>query len=349
MFSSEEKHDIYIQNGRNAWRAVDIYQQTYPERRQPHRTTFARVSRSLLEHGSFKRSHAGPYLRNDNVSEINVLAQLQYNPENSSRKIAIECGVSDSRVRQIIKQHKFHDYKFKKVNTLHEGDPNRRLEYCNWFLQRLDEDNHFPRKVLWTDESLFTNSGIFNRRNLHYYATENPHLYRETRPQNRFSLNVWAGILNNAIVGPFFLDNTLNGRRYLNFLQTNLEEGLDHLYLENYRNLKWFQQDGCGAHNARVVRDYLDTRFPNSWMGTFGPVQWPPRSPSLNPLDYYLWGHLKDIVYSSPTNNIDHLRQKILAAFESVQQRTLQKAVDQMTDRINLCIENQGRTFEQFL
>lgn len=147
----------------------------------------------------------------------------------------------------------------------------------------------------------------------------------------------------------FFLDNVLTGQRYLNLLQTDVEEALDNLSLENYRNLEWFQQDGCGPHNARVVRDYLDTRFPNSWMGTFGPVRWPPRSPSLSPLDYYLWGHMKDVVYSTPTNNIDHLRLKILTAFESIQQGTLQKAVDRMTKRINLCIQNQGGHFEQLL
>lgn len=102
MFSVEEKHDmysIYLQSGRNTVKAAHIYQQTYLDR-----TTFARLSRTLLEYGAFQKNHAGPYLRNDNVSEINVLAQLQYNPENSSRKIATECGISDSRVRQIIKK-----------------------------------------------------------------------------------------------------------------------------------------------------------------------------------------------------------------------------------------------------
>jgi len=32
-------------------------------------------------------------------------------------------------------------------------------------------------------------------------------------------------------------------------------------------------------------------------MGQRGAVQFPPRSPDLTPLDFYLWGTLKDVVY----------------------------------------------------
>jgi hypothetical protein len=37
------------------------------------------------------------------------------------------------------------------------------------------------------------------------------------------------------------------------------------------------------------------TRFPmNQSIGRGGPVSWSARSPNLNPLDLWLWGHLKD-------------------------------------------------------
>jgi hypothetical protein len=38
----------------------------------------------------------------------------------------------------------------------------------------------------------------------------------------------------------------------------------------------------------------------------------PPRSPELNPLDFYLWEHLKTLVYSAPNENEETLHQRIL-------------------------------------
>jgi len=32
---------------------------------------------------------------------------------------------------------------------------------------------------------------------------------------------------------------------------------------------------------ARIVRMFLNQRFPNRWIGRGGPVLWPPRSPDL--------------------------------------------------------------------
>jgi len=49
------------------------------------------------------------------------------------------------------------------------------------------------------------------------------------------------------------------------------------------------------THYTRHVREYLKECFPNRWLGRGGPVAWPPRSPDLTPLDYYLWGPHEDV------------------------------------------------------
>lgn len=36
------------------------------------------------------------------------------------------------------------------------------------------------------------------------------------------------------------------------------------------------------------------------WLGGGGPVSWSARSPDVNPVDFFLWGHLKDIIYWNP-------------------------------------------------
>ena len=39
-------------------------------------------------------------------------------------------------------------------------------------------------------------------------------------------------------------------------------------------------------------------------------VEWPPHSPDLTPCDFFLWGYLKNKVFTTPPENIDVLRQK---------------------------------------
>ncbi|GFW49155.1 uncharacterized protein TNCV_3924621 [Trichonephila clavipes] len=51
----------------------------------------------------------------------------------------------------------------------------------------------------------------------------------------------------------------------------------------------WFQQDGAACHTARATIDLLKDTFGDRLISRFGPVNWPPRSCDLTPLDYFLW------------------------------------------------------------
>ncbi|GBP22160.1 hypothetical protein EVAR_10670_1 [Eumeta japonica] len=83
-----------------------------------------------------------------------------------------------------------------------------------------------------------------------------------------------------------------------------------------------FLNDGCPAHWRLIVREYLNNVFPNSWIGRDGPIPWPPRSPDLTPLDFYIWGRAKELVYATEVQNVD-LRERIEAAFQKIQQEML--------------------------
>lgn len=343
-----DMYNVYIRNYRNAVVAARVYHELYPERRQPDPSSFRRVWARVNQKGHFEnRRKRNP--NNQRVSEINVLAQIHINPETSQRKISEDCNLSKSCVQKILKKHKLHDFKFQPVQTLHVGDEQRRLQFCRWFRNELDMDPYFCQKILWTDETLFTNSGIFNRKNKHHYATNNPHLIRSVRPQVRFSVNIWCGLIDNRILGPYFLRGNLTGRGYAEFLQNGLEEMLDNLSLETIRNLIYFQQDGAGPHNAIVVRDILDRRFPGSWIGSNGPVRWPPRSPCLNPLDYFLWGFAKNSIYNTPIESEEQLRDKIINFFRTIDPECIRRATSNMDQRTLLCINSDGGHFEQFL
>jgi len=80
----------------------------------------------------------------------------------------------------------------------------------------------------------------------------------------------------------------------------------------------YFQHNGAPPHYTRHVTEYLNESFPNHCLGRGGPIAWPLRSPDLTPLDYYLWGHMRTLVYETKVNSRAALRHRIFAAAEHV-------------------------------
>jgi len=78
-----------------------------------------------------------------------------------------------------------------------------------------------------------------------------------------------------------------------------------------------FVQDGAPPHFSCFVTDVLNESFPDAWIGRGGPIPWPPRSPVLSPLDFFLWGYIKNIVYAENIRNIQHLQDRITSAIET--------------------------------
>ncbi|KZC07790.1 hypothetical protein WN55_09816 [Dufourea novaeangliae] len=81
-----------------------------------------------------------------------------------------------------------------------------------------------------------------------------------------WSVNVWCGLLNGKIIGPYFIDGTLNTSTHFN---GNLPHLLENIPL-HIRQTMWFQQDGCPAHAARIITQFLNVTFRDSWIGRAG-------------------------------------------------------------------------------
>ncbi|EZA51862.1 hypothetical protein X777_09164 [Ooceraea biroi] len=74
----------------------------------------------------------------------------------------------------------------------------------------------------------------------------------------------------------------------------------------------------CPAHCGRTTRAWLDRHYPRRWIGRGGVVSWPPRSPDLTPVDFFVWGALKQEVYSLPVTSREQLRDRIVAAVHQI-------------------------------
>lgn len=123
--------------------------------------------------------------------------------------------------------NRYHPYHIQRVQALLERDFAPRLEICRWISGEYARNQEFLSLILFTDEAQFTRDGTVNFHNNHTWATENPHSITQCRHQQQFSVNVWAGILSDYLIGPFF-PRILNGKDYLHFLENNLQT-LDYL------------------------------------------------------------------------------------------------------------------------
>ncbi|GFW69936.1 DUF4817 domain-containing protein [Trichonephila clavipes] len=136
------------------------------------------------------------------------------------------------------------------------------------------------------DEAHFWLNGYVNKQNCRISSEANPQVYVET-PLHPEKLTVWCALWAGGIIGPYFFKN---------------DEGHNEL---------WFQQDGATCHTARATIDLLKDTFGDRLISLFGPVNWPPRSCDLTPLDYFLWGYVKSLVYADKPQTLDYLEDNI--------------------------------------
>lgn len=206
-YSNEEKVDmldVYFKANRNTENACTRYAERFPERQQPHRTIFRRLVSNLQNFGSFEQKRANYEVNDADTRQNTILQNVRNSPSTSVRRVARETGISKSTVHRTLKENKYHPYKPTIVQGLSDNDYHRRLQFSRWYLQKCEDDANFPRKILWTDETRFTNCGVFNRHNYHHWSTENPHLVNQRRFQVRFGFNVWCGLIGMNFVY-FFL------------------------------------------------------------------------------------------------------------------------------------------------
>jgi hypothetical protein len=94
----------------------------------------------------------------------------------------------------------------------------------------------------------------------------------------------------------FFVEKSVMGQMYLRMLQNLL---MPHLAEEEFI----FQQDGAPPHWQMDVWDYLNGNLPDRWIDYASVADsifctWPPWSLDLTVCDFFLWGFVKDSVYS---------------------------------------------------
>lgn len=288
-----------------------------------------------------------PRNENQEQRETAVCSLAEVNFPCNSTAIAAELDIAPRTVRNILKRNKYRCYKLRTTQEIFPEDCEKRMLFCKDMIERSNQDNTFIANILFTDESSFSLHGRHNPSVTVAYSRENRHISVPIRTQYPQKVNVWADILNNHIIGPFFIDGNLNANKYLNLLRENVLPAVHNLNI-NLQEI-WFQQDGCPAHNARDVQAFLHQTFPNRLICRNGTVNWPPRSPDLAPNDFFLWGHVTQKLYGHRhmrAEDLGQLRQKIVEILGSISNQTFINVRQKFYDRLGYCLAKAGDLFE---
>lgn len=350
--SNEDKVEMIMLYGearRNLHETVRLFNAAYPDRPVDRAYVRQLVSKFRTTFSVKDAPRSGRPCVTTEEAQVAVLASVAVNPHASVRSTALEVGISKNSVHRVLKKHKFHPYKIQLHQEINDDDPDRRLQFCEEMIQQIENNRpiNYISQVCFSDEASFSLHGTVNRHNCRYWSDNNPHWMVEAHTQRPQKLNVWAGILGETIVGPFFIEGNLNGVKYLEMLQEHIVPAINEIVQGTFNPV--FQQDGAPPHYNVNVRTFLDQQFPGQWIGRRGAIEWPPRSPDLAPLDFFFWGFLKSKVYVTKPQNLDDLRIRIENACQLITPEMLRNVQAAFESRLYFCQEVNGGHFEQLI
>lgn len=137
---------------------------------------------------------------------------------------------------------------------------------------------------------------------------------------------------------PFFFPerSRLTAEGYQEVLRTKVVPWMDDIAQgQSYT----FQQDGAPAHSAGNTQMFLGAHVPDFW----GKEVWPPNSPDLNPLDYFMWSEIQREVCRDAHSDIDSLKSKIVSVMVNFDPKKVISACEAFRGRLDEVIATEGR------
>ncbi|GFQ91022.1 DUF4817 domain-containing protein [Trichonephila clavata] len=253
---------MYGQCKENALRTAREYARRYPSRHHPDVNVIRRLDDRLRNMGSIWPTadlHDTGIPRSGlTVAQANpILHRVEETPEVSTRALVREMTSTTSTVLRLLRYEGLYPFQYTTMQGLKPDDCQKRVAFCEWLLQQQNTDNGFIAHILWTNEACFSRNGVFNHHNSHMWSQVNPRAIWPQKHQERWCLNVWAGILGDHLLGPYLLLERLSGRSYLVFLNEVLTEFLDDIPLAAIQGI-WFQ-------HGRQKRRFLSRMYHGVW------------------------------------------------------------------------------------
>jgi hypothetical protein len=133
-------------------------------------------------------------------------------------------------------------------------------------------------------------------------------------PLHSQKIGCWCAISRKRIIGPIFFSETVTAEKYQEIIMQFIS------LLNEEERFYWLQQDGAASHTANSTMEMLKRFFDDRIISK---NLWPPRSPDLTPPDYFLWGYLKQVVYSNLPQTVEDLKQNIKVDISNISQENV--------------------------
>ncbi|GFU55648.1 transposable element Tc3 transposase [Trichonephila clavipes] len=205
----------------------------------------------------------------------------------------------------------------------------------------------FHKRILFSDEAHFWLNGYLNKQNCRIWSEANPQVYVEKHCyiQKSRLFGALYGLVESFFKNDEGHNVTVNGDRYRAMITNFFIPELNNPDVQEL----WFQQDGATCHTARATIDLLKDTFGDRLISRFGPVNWPPRSCDLTPLDYFLWGYVKSLVCADKPQTLDHLEDNIRRVIADIRPQMLEKVIENWTSRLDYIRASRGSPTPEIL
>ncbi|GFT93279.1 uncharacterized protein TNCV_2220381 [Trichonephila clavipes] len=215
--------------------------------------------------------------------------------------------------------------------AIHQNDHQARRRFVEWAQNEIAVVPDFHKRILFSDEAHFWLHGYVNKQNCRIWSEANLQVYVET-PLHQEKLTVWCALWAGGIIGPYFFKN---------------DEG---------HNVTVNGDWSCGSnktaqHITQLVpqSDLLKDTLGDRLISRFGPLNWPPRSCDLTPLDYFLWGYVKSLVYADKPQTLDHLEDNIRHVIADIRPQMLEKVIENWTSRLDYIRASRGSPMPEII
>ena len=286
----------------------------------------------------------------ENEEALLKLTESQESQPGSSmslRKASQRIGITKSSASRISKSKNRKSVKRIVTPQLTAGAVQRRFTRSRNLYTRYNAER--IKLLAWQDEKDFTLQVPSNRQNNRIFITGKKSDVNPSRlyhPANKFTKKIMVSCLIswNGVSKPFFVDpgkQKVDAKYFANHLKRDLVPALHDLYPDGDGI---YVQDGASAHTSNLAQDYLKEVFGRD--GFVNKNQWPPKSPDLNPLDYYFWNAVKEKVYEGrrePFTNLAQLKRRIKYVWDAAfDEEASRKAITEFRKRLRAVVVNKG-------
>ena len=122
----------------------------------------------------------------------------------------------------------------------------------------------------------------------------------------------------------------VNGKRYIAMLKEFMFPKIEDDDMDDIQ----FQQNVATCHTANVTVHLLRTIFDNRIISRNSDLDQPPPSCDLTPLDYFLWGAVKNKCYTNHPETIEAFKHEIEVAIHEIEAQTIENVLKNWVDRL---------------